>query len=160
MTVTTTPLQPASTQDLLALVGRELGPTMWWEITQSQIDRFADLTGDHQWIHIDPDRARAGEFGGTIAHGLFVLALGPHLLEQLVAFAGFAHTLNYGYDKVRFTAPTPVNSRVRLRAVVDEVRETRPGTALVTTVQTFEVEGGTKPVCVARSVGMFTERHD
>jgi len=87
-------VRPTTLRDLEQLVGSELGPTEWHEVTQQRINDFADLTGDHQWIHVDVERAQDGAFGGTIAHGLYSLSLGPALLEELVAFDGFAHTLN------------------------------------------------------------------
>jgi acyl dehydratase len=156
---TVEPARPASVADLRALAGVELGPTAWLEVTQEVIDAFAEATGDHQWIHVDPERAAASPLGTTIAHGLFTLSRGPALMEALMAFDGFAHSLNYGYEKVRFPAPVPVGSRLRMRAVITDVAEV-PGGAQVTTTQTFEVEGGEKPVCVAQSVGRFVERAD
>jgi acyl dehydratase len=149
--------RPSSVADLRALEGTELGPTAWLEITQDRIDAFADVTGDHQWIHVDPERAAAGPIGSTIAHGLLTLSLAPAFMEQLMAYDGFAHALNYGYDKVRFPAPVPVGSRVRLRATITEVADV-PGGAQVTTTQTIEREGGDKPVLVAQAVARFYER--
>src|SRR5664279_6578901 len=108
-----TPIKPTSVQDLKDLVGTKLGPTEWHDITQDRINAFADLTGDHQWIHVDPERANASDFGSTIAHGLYSLSIGPRFMEDLMAFDGFAHSLNYGYEKVRFPAPLPVGSRIR-----------------------------------------------
>jgi acyl dehydratase len=151
--------RPTSVADLRALEGTELGPTDWLEITQDRIDAFAQVTGDHQWIHVDPERAAASPMGTTIAHGLLTLSLAPAFMEALMAFDGFAHALNYGYEKVRFPAPVPVGSRVRMRATVTEVTDV-PGGAQVTTTQTIEVEGADKPVCVAQSVARFYERAD
>ncbi len=151
--------RPASIADLRALQGTELGPTDWLDITQDMIDAFAQVTGDHQWIHVDPERAAASPMGSTIAHGLLTLSLAPAFMEALMAFDGFAHALNYGYDKVRFPAPVPVGSRLRMRATITEVAEI-PGGAQVTTTQTIEREGGDKPVCVAQSVARFYERAD
>ena len=151
--------RPASVADLRALQGTELGPTDWLDITQDMIDAFAQVTGDHQWIHVDPERAAASPMGSTIAHGLLTLSLAPAFMEALMAFDGFAHALNYGYDKVRFPAPVPVGSRLRMRATITEVAEI-PGGAQVTTTQTIEREGGDKPVCVAQSVARFYERAD
>jgi acyl dehydratase len=150
-------VRPASVADLRALAGTELGPTDWVEVTQEQIDAFAEVTGDHQWIHVDPVRAADSPMGSTIAHGLLTLSLAPAFMESLMAFEEFAHALNYGYEKVRFPAPVPVGSRVRMRAQIVDVREV-PGGAQVTTTQTIEREGGDKPVCVAQSVGRFYER--
>jgi acyl dehydratase len=147
---------PASVADLEALVGQELGPTDWKTIDQERIDGFAETTEDRQWIHVDPERAAAGPFGSTIGHGLLTLSLGPIFMEELISFDGFAHALNYGYGRVRFPAPTPVGSRVRMRIKVDSV-ERVPGGAQLTVSQTFEREGQEKPVCVAESLGRFVE---
>ncbi len=150
---------PGSTADLEGLIGRQLGPTSWVVVDQSKVDSFAETTGDRQWIHVDPERAAAGPAGGTIAHGLLTLSLGPTLTEELFSFEGFAMTLNYGYDKVRFPAPVPVGSRVRMTATVTAVTLV-PGGAQVTTTQVFECEGSAKPVCVAESVGRFVEKQE
>ncbi len=131
--------------------GRELGVTEWREITQAEVDAFADATGDHQWIHVDPERAAASPLGGTIAHGLLTLSLAPAMTASLLSFEGFAFALNYGYDRVRFPAPLRVGARLRMRATLASVTDI-PGGAQITIVQTFEVEGGTKPVCVAESL--------
>ena len=131
--------------------GLEVGPSEWQEIRQERIDAFADATGDHQWIHVDPERAAASPLGGTIAHGLLTLSLAPAMTSSLLSFEGFAFALNYGYDRVRFPAPLPVGARVRLRAKLASVEDI-PGGAQITIVQTFEVEGGEKPVCVAESL--------
>jgi acyl dehydratase len=131
--------------------GRELGVTEWREITQAEVDAFADATGDHQWIHVDPERAAASPLGGTIAHGLLTLSLAPAMTASLLSFEGFAFALNYGYDRVRFPAPLRVGARLRMRATLASVTDI-PGGAQITLVQTFEVEGGTKPVCVAESL--------
>jgi acyl dehydratase len=136
---------------LRAAVGAELGVTDWHEVTQAEIDAFADVTGDHQWIHVDRERAAQTPFGGTIAHGLFTLSLAPAMTDSLLAFDGFAFALNYGYNRVRFPAPLPVGSRVRLRATLTAVEDV-PGGAQITIVQTFEREGFEKPVCVAESL--------
>ncbi|WP_367325900.1 MaoC family dehydratase [Streptomyces sp. HUAS ZL42] len=153
-------LRPTTVDELVALVGRELGPTAWHPLTQPQIDTFADVTGDHQWIHVDVERAAAGPFGTTIGHGLFTLALGPAFMEELMAFDGFAHSLNYGYNKVRFPHPRPVGSKVRMRATITDVTPIGDGSAQITTTQYFEVEGVEKPVCVAESIGRFTEHEE
>ena len=149
--------RPASVADLKALAGAELGPTEWLEVGQDKIDAFAEVTGDHQWIHVDPERAKESPLGTTIAHGLLTLSLGPAFMEALMSFEGFAHALNYGYEKVRFPAPVPVGSRLRMRAVVADVSEV-PGGAQVTMTQTIEREGGDKPVLVAQAVARFYER--
>jgi acyl dehydratase len=136
---------------LRAAVGTELGVTDWHEVTQAQIDAFADVTGDRQWIHVDPERAARSPLGATIAHGLLTLSLAPAMTSSLLSFDGFAFGLNYGYNRVRFPAPLPVGARVRLRArlaAVDDI----PGGAQITIVQTFEREGAERPVCVAESL--------
>ncbi len=151
MDTTTLPVRPSTAVDLAALIGKELGPTEWYEITQERVNAFADATGDHQWIHIDPERAAASPLGSTIAHGLFSLSLGPYLSGRLLAFDGFAHGLNYGYNKVRFPAPVPVGSRIRMRVTVASVNEVA-GDVQVTTTQIIEREGSDKPVMVAESI--------
>lgn len=157
MTAPHAPIRPTSIRDLKNLVDTKLGPTEWHDITQERIDAFADLTGDHQWIHVDPERANDSEFGSTIAHGLYSLSIGPRFMEDLMAFDGFAHSLNYGYEKVRFPAPLPVGSRIRMHAQIQSVDDVGGGSAHIVTVQTFEREGSEKPICVAQSVGRFTE---
>jgi acyl dehydratase len=137
--------------ELRAAVGRDLGVTDWREITQAEVDAFADATGDHQWIHVDPERAARSPLGGTIAHGLFTLSLAPAMTDSLLSFEGFAFALNYGYNRVRFPGPLPVGARVRLRARLANVEDI-PGGAQVTILQTFEREGVDKPVCVAESL--------
>ncbi|MFZ2241857.1 MAG: MaoC family dehydratase [Gordonia amarae] len=149
--------RPTTIDDLVALTGRELGPTEWHELTQDEVNTFADVTNDHQWIHIDTEKAAAGPFGTTIGHGLLTLSLGPGFTEELLAFDGFAHSLNYGYGKVRFPHPLPVGSKVRMRATITDVQPTGTGSAQITTTQVFEAEGIEKPVCVAESIGRFTE---
>ena len=137
--------------EVKAAVGQEIGVSDWYEVTQEEIDRFADVTGDHQWIHVDPERAAQTPFGGTIAHGLFTLSLGPKMSYEIMDMQGFAFGVNYGYGKVRFPAPLPVGKRVRMRGAITNVEDV-PGGIQVTTTQTFEVEGGEKPVCVAESL--------
>ena len=137
--------------------GDTYGPSEWLEVTQERIDRFAEATEDRQWIHVDPERAAAGPFGTTIGHGLLTLSLGPVFMEELVSFEGFAHALNYGYGRVRFPAPTPVDSRVRMRLTIDAV-EPVAGGAQMTATQTFEREGESKPICVAEALARFVER--
>jgi acyl dehydratase len=131
-----------------ALVGTEIGVSDWQELDQPAVDEFADVTGDHQWIHVDPERAAASDFGGTIVHGLFTLSLGSKWEEEIIEYSGFEYALNYGYDKVRFPAPMPVGRRVRMRLSVESVRPYGGG-VLVSTRQLFEAEGQEKPVCVA-----------
>ena len=152
-----TKVHPESAADLRALVGSVLGPTEWYAVDQFKVDAFAEATEDRQWIHVDPSRAAASPLGGTIVHGLFTLGLGPHLVEQLVSFDGFAHSLNYGYGKVRFPAPFPAGGRIRMHLSIDAVDEVRGGVQLTST-QSFELEGAAKPVCVAESLARFVER--
>ncbi|CAA9477650.1 MAG: Nodulation protein N [uncultured Solirubrobacteraceae bacterium] len=137
--------------DLKARVGEELGVSGCYEVTQERIDAFADASGDHQWIHVDPERARETPFGGTIAHGLLTLSLGPRFGSEIFTIANVAFALNYGFGKVRFPAPVPVGSLLRMRATLTAVDDVAGGVQLTVT-QTFEVEGGEKPVCVAESL--------
>ncbi|HET6949746.1 MAG TPA: MaoC family dehydratase [Acidimicrobiales bacterium] len=135
--------------------GRELGTSDWFEVTQAQVDQFAEATGDHQWIHVDVDRARAeSPYGGPIAHGYLTLALSNLVLPQLVEVRGISLGVNYGTGRVRFPAPVPVGSRVRGRAELvacDDV----PGGVQTTIRVTMEVEGGDKPACVVESLSRW-----
>jgi len=138
-------------EELKAKIGEELGVSDWHDVTQERIDAFAEATEDHQWIHVDPERAKDTPFGGTIAHGLYTLSLGPKFAYSMFSLEGFAFGLNYGYDKVRFPAPVPVGSRVRMRAVLSDVSDV-PGGLQFKVTQTFEIEGAEKPACVAESL--------
>ncbi len=137
--------------ELKAKIGEDLGVSDWHEVTQERINAFAESTEDFQWIHVEPERAKDTPFGGTIAHGLYTLSLGPKFSYSLFSLEGFAFGLNYGYDRVRFPAPVPVGSKVRMRATLSKVDDV-PGGLQITITQTFEVEGGEKPVCVAESL--------
>lgn len=137
--------------DVEAAIGVELGPTQWLEISQERIDAFADATGDKQWIHVDPQRAAAGPFGHTVAHGYLTLSLIPLLVGQLVAYETGGARLNYGLNKVRFPRPVPVGTRVRARAAISEVTEVAAGTQIVTEC-TIDIEDVDKPACVAETV--------
>ena len=137
--------------ELKAAVGEELGTSDWLEVTQEAIDAFAEVTGDHQWIHVDPERARDTPFGGTIAHGYYTLSLAPRFSEQILKLEGFAFGVNYGLNRVRFPAPMPVGQRVRMKARVDSVQDV-PGGAQLALELVFEREDGDKPVCVAESL--------
>lgn len=137
--------------ELKSKIGEELGVSEWHEVTQERIDAFAEATEDHQWIHVDPDRAKDTPFGGTIAHGLYTLALGPKFSYAMFTLDGFTFGLNYGYNKVRFPAPVPVGSRVRMRATLSQVEDVAGGLQ-ITITQTFEIEGHDKPACVAESL--------
>jgi acyl dehydratase len=143
---------PRTLADLEGLIGQKIGPTAWHEVTQEEINRFADLTGDHQWIHVDPERAANGPFGVTIAHGLYGLALSPGMSGTLMDHSGFAHSLNYGYNKVRFTSPLPVGSRIRLSMTIAAVEEVPAGGLQLRTDHLMEREGADKPVFVAESL--------
>jgi acyl dehydratase len=136
--------------------GQELGTSDWHEVTQKDIDTFADVTGDHQWIHVDPERARDTPFGGTIAHGYYTLSLAPRFSEQILKLEGFAFGINYGLNKVRFPAPLPVGAKVRMRAKVASVEPVAGGAQLALEL-TFEREGGDKPVCVAETLARVYE---
>ena len=137
--------------DLKSRVGEHLGYSDWHEVTQEQVNTFADATGDHQWIHVDPERAKAGPFGAPIAHGYLTLSLAPMLMGQAFRVDGIAMGVNYGLNKLRFPAPVPVGSRVRLGAALASVEDI-PGGAQITVDMTFEVEGKDKPACVAQGV--------
>jgi acyl dehydratase len=138
--------------ELKALAGRDLGHSGWLEITQLRVDAFAGATGDHQWIHVDPERAAAGPFGGTIAHGYLTLSLVIPLFGELLNIQGVKMGVNYGLDKVRFPAPVRVGSKIRLAAVVVETADV-PNNGVQTTLDfTVEIDGSAKPACVARPV--------
>ena len=129
-------------------IGEHLGYSEYHRVTQEQVNLFADATGDHQWIHIDVERAKAGPFGGPIAHGYLTLSLAPNLLAQVLQVEGVAMGVNYGANKVRFPAPVPVGSNVRIGAQLKAVEDVSGGLQ-VTIETTFEVEGASKPSCVA-----------
>lgn len=141
-------------EGLRAHAGRELGVSSWHEVTQADLDAFAATTRDDFWLHVDPARAARGPFGSTIAHGLYTLSLGPAFSYEIYAVEGFSYGVNYGYDRVRFPAPVPVGSRVRMRAVLSAVEERDDG-VLCRVTQTFEVEGAGKPACVADALVRF-----
>ena len=147
-----TPITVDGVEGIKSLVGQDLGKSDWIEITQEKVNLFADATGDHQWIHVDPERAKKeSPFGGPIAHGYLTLSLTPLFLPQLMHFTGFSMGVNYGTEKVRFPSPVPVGSKLRAGAVVDDVTEIKGGVQMQVTL-TFEVEGGSKPACVATIV--------
>jgi len=134
------------------LVGQHLGHSDWVEITQERVNQFAEATGDHQWIHVDPERAkRESPFGGPVAHGYLTLSLLPMLMPQILEVTGFRMGVNYGVDKVRFPSPVPVGSRVRADATLDSVQPIEGGLHMVVTV-TVEIEGVSKPAMVATTV--------
>ena len=141
----------ASVDEFSSAGGRDLGATDWLEITQDRVNLFADATGDHQWIHVDPERAASGPFGGTIAHGLLTLALLPQFMQQLYRVDGVAMAINYGLNKVRFISPVPVGAKVRARGTIADVT-TFPGGAQGTMVTTIEIDGAEKPAAVIESI--------
>ena len=139
------------------LVGTHLGYSDHVEITQERVNTFADATGDHQWIHVDPERAKAeSPFGGPIAHGYLTLSLGPLLAPQIMRVEGIKMGVNYGADKVRFPSPVPVGAKLRLGAELTKVEDI-PGGVQVWMTFTFEVEGATKPSCVSENVFRYYE---
>jgi acyl dehydratase len=140
---------------LKALAGQEVGVSDWIEVDQRRVDLFAEATGDHQWIHTDPERAaRESPFGGVIAHGYGTLSLTPALIDQVMPVEKLTMGVNYGLNKVRFPAPVPVGKRVRLRVFMKNTREIR-GAILTVMELTIEVEGQDKPACVAETLGLY-----
>jgi len=144
----------ATYADLAGLAGTEIGPSDWLEVTQERVDTFADATDDHQWIHVDPERAADGPFGGPIAHGFLSLSLIIPLQTQVFDVEGVSTKVNYGLDKVRFVSPVKVGARIRLTGTIAEVIEVAGGYQLVVDI-VIETEGGTKPAVVARSLQRF-----
>ena len=145
----------ATVDDLPAAVGQHLGHSDWMEITQERVNQFADATGDHQWIHIDPERAAAeSPYGTTIAHGYLTLSLTNMFLPSLITVKQLSMGINYGVNKVRFPAPVPVGSKVRVGAELTSVDEITGGVQAVITI-TVEVEGSPKPACVVESLTRY-----
>ncbi len=141
-------------EELRALIGKTVGPSEWRTVTQEAIDAFAQLSGDDQWIHVDVERARAeSPFGTTVAHGNLTLSMIDGMRRELIESGGFKLGVNYGWNRVRFPAPVPVDSRLRTSAEVMSVDDVGGGWVQVVTRFTVEIEGGDKPVCVAESVG-------
>jgi acyl dehydratase len=134
-----------------ASAGQELGPTDWIEVTQDRVDLFADATDDHQWIHVDPERAVHGPFGATIAHGLLTLSLLPRFMHALYTVDRVAMAINYGFNKVRFISPVPVGAKIRARTTIAEVTRLE-GAAQATMVTTVDIEGTDKPAAVIESI--------
>ncbi|UVE95864.1 MaoC family dehydratase [Dietzia sp. B32] len=143
-------------EQLEAELGRHVGYSDWMEITQERIDAFAEATGDHQWIHVDPVRAADGPYGRTIAHGYLTLSLLPVLGAEVMEIRGFAMMINYGVDKVRFPAPVPVGSRIRAGIELTSLQRKSSGVQLNSLV-TVEVEGSDRPAVVAETVRMMVE---
>jgi acyl dehydratase len=142
----------ASLQDVASCVGQEVAVSEWTTITQEQIDLFARATGDHQWIHVDPQRAAEGPFGTTIAHGYLTLSLVPTFFESAMRIDNVRMSINYGLNKVRFMAPVPVNSRLRARITLLACDPVEPQGFQQTWQVQVEREGSDKPVCVAESI--------
>jgi acyl dehydratase len=138
-------------EELAGLTGEPLGTSDWLQIDQDRVNRFADATGDHQWIHVDVERAAAGPFGGTIAHGYLTLSLVPYLGAQVFSLETPGAKLNYGVNKVRFPSPVRVGSRIRSHVTMGEVTDLPAGKQL-TLRHTLEIEGQDKPACVAETV--------
>ncbi len=145
----------ATPAELEKAVGQHLGWSDWLAIDQARIDRFAEATGDHQWIHVDPERARRGPFGRTIAHGYLTQSLVSHFLPQILEVRGIAMGINYGADRLRFPAPVPVGSRVRGGAELLAVERTGDGAFQARFRVTVEIEGGAKPACVIDTIARY-----
>ena len=143
----------ASLADLPALVGQEVATSDWITVTQEQVNLFADATGDHQWIHVDVEKAKAGPFGGPIAHGFLTLSLLPRFFANALEIGGTRMGVNYGLNKVRFTAPVPVGSRLRARLTLLACEPIENNGVQMTWKVSVEREGSDKPVCVAESLG-------
>lgn len=137
-------------------VGVPFGPSDWIDVTQERIDRFAEATGDHQWIHVDPERARRDSpFDGTIAHGYLTLALAPALLPQIIRIDGLGMAVNYGIEKMRLPKPVPAGGRLRLAGEIKHVRSVPGGAARVTFALKFQLEGATRSACTADAVYVY-----
>ena len=145
-----------SVRALKQFVGKSLGTSSWVTVSQEQINAFADATGDHQWIHVDTERARReSPFKATIAHGYLTLSLAPSLLHEIFRVEGARMGVNYGIDKMRLPAPVPAGARVRVLAELKDVRDMPGGGARATFGLVFEVEGGAKPACVADAIYVY-----
>ncbi|WP_274542830.1 MaoC family dehydratase [Rhodococcus opacus] len=149
------PMHLTQPTDLLGLVGQTIGTTGTLKIAQDQVNLFADATGDHQWIHTDPEHAARGPFGCTVAHGYLTLSLAPSILAEVLTVDGVNAALNYGLNKVRFPAPVPVGSALRVTASVVSAEQKPAGIEAVFRL-TYEIDGGTRPVCVADIVVLYT----
>lgn len=145
----------ANPSELKAAVGSHLGSSDWLAIEQQRIDLFADATGDHQWIHIDPERAASGPFGACIAHGYLTLSLVNQFLPQVLEVRGVRMGVNYGADRVRFPSPVVVGSRVRGSGELIAAEETRDGAVQATVRVTVEIEGSDRPACVVDTISRF-----
>lgn len=150
----------AQPQDLLGLVGTALGPTDWLAIDQARIDLFADATGDHQWIHVDPVRAKDGPFGTTIAHGYLTLALVNVFLPQLIEVRRFSAGINIGADGLRFLSPVPAGARIRGIGEIVKAETVKAGAIQSTVRVTIEIEGSAKPACVVDTISRYFPEAD
>jgi acyl dehydratase len=139
---------------LIGSEGTQLGPTDWLLIDQARVNGFADVTGDHQWIHVDPERAKDGPFGGTIAHGYLTMSLVNYFLPQLLEVRGFAHAVNVGADRLRFLAPVKVGARIRGVGEIITVEEIKGAIQSIVRV-TVEIEGGDKPACIVDTISRY-----
>ncbi|NMN99880.1 MaoC family dehydratase [Gordonia sp. TBRC 11910] len=146
--------QIANPASIVDYVGKVLGTSEWIEITQDRVNQFADATGDHQWIHIDVERAAAGPFGGTIAHGYLTLSLAPLLLAETVQIDNVAAALNYGLNKVRFPAPVPVGKKIRGVVELAAAQQKPAGVEAVFKI-TYELDGSDRPACIAEWVVLY-----
>jgi acyl dehydratase len=143
-----------SPRDLIGQEGTRLGPTDWLAIEQDRVNGFADVTGDHQWIHVDVERAKDGPFGGTIAHGYLTMSLVNFFLPDLIEVRGFTHAVNVGADRLRFLAPVKVGSRIRGVGEIVSVEEVKGAIQSVVRV-TVEIEGSDKPACVVDTISRY-----
>jgi acyl dehydratase len=143
-----------SLDEFVAAKGEHLGYSDWHEVTQEQVDKFADATGDHQWIHVDAERAAQGPFGATIAHGYLTLALLPVLVSEIFRIDGLTMGVNYGLDKVRFPSPVRTGSRIRAGATLSEIRDSHLGQLCYTRVL-VEVDGQERAACVADTLSLY-----
>lgn len=153
------PLVIEKPEDIIGLTGTEIGPTDWITIEQDQVDKFAEITRDHQWIHVDVERAKAGPFGGTIAHGYMTMSLASYFLEQMIDVRGYGFGVNVGTDRLRFVNPVRVGSRVRARGEILGAEEKGGGVQSVVRV-TIEIEGEEKPACVIDTISRYYPEGD
>ena len=139
-------------EELKTMVGQEIGISDWIKLTQERVNTFAEATGDHQWIHVDPERAKKeSPYGGPIAHGYLTMSLAPYFLQQIMEIKKKRMGVNYGLNKVRFPAPVPVGGKLRMKAEVAEIEDIKGGVQIVIKM-TFEVEGQEKPCCIAEAI--------
>jgi acyl dehydratase len=144
----------ASLEEFVAAKGEDLGESSWHEITQEQVNAFADATGDHQWIHVDVERAAAGPFGGTIAHGYLTVSLLPIFMTEIFRVQNLTMGINYGLDRLRFPAPVPVGSKIRASAALTDIKQTHLGSLAHIRIK-VEIEGQSKAACIADTLSLF-----